>query len=112
MSELPPDRGSAPTDWLLRVLRGPTEALGARFSLSTREKDVLRMTASGMHTKGVASALGCASKTVEEYWKRMFQKVARNSRQEIIAMLLADALAARPSSGSRARDGHSGAARR
>ena len=94
MSELPPDR--CPTDWLLHALRDPVDALGARFSFSTREKDVLRLTASGMHTKAVAAELGCASKTVEEYWKRMFQKAAQNSRQLIIAMVLAEALAARP----------------
>jgi len=45
-----------------------------------------------MHTKEVASVLGCAAKTVEEYWKRMFQKTAYNSRQLIVAMVLAEAL--------------------
>jgi DNA-binding CsgD family transcriptional regulator len=93
VSDLPPNRDPAPTDWLLGVLRGPVDALAARFSFSTREKDVLRMTAAGMHTKAVAATLGCASKTVEEYWKRIFLKVGSNSRHLIVAMVLAEVLA-------------------
>lgn len=53
----------------------------------------MRLTAAGIHTKAVAAALGCAAKTVEEYWKRMFQKIAQGSRQAIVAMVVAEALA-------------------
>jgi DNA-binding CsgD family transcriptional regulator len=83
------------TTWLPHALREPVDAVGDRFSFTRRERDVLRLTASGMHTKAVASALGCASRTVEEYWKRMFQKAGQNSRQLLTAMVVAEALSLR-----------------
>jgi DNA-binding CsgD family transcriptional regulator len=83
-------------EWLSRVLGGPVETVGDRYDLTQRERDVLRLTASGLHTKAVASQLGCSAKTVEEYWHRMFRKITCGSREEIVTMVLVEALARRP----------------
>ncbi len=91
------EQSASPVPSLAEALRRPVDAIGARFSLASREREVLLLTASGMHTKAVASALGCSTKTVEEYWKRIFQKVSQHSRQLIIAMVVAEALSPTPS---------------
>lgn len=56
--------------------------------LSRRECEVLSLTCEGMHTKRIALELGCSSKTIEEYWCRIYSKTGRFSRLEVVSSLL------------------------
>jgi DNA-binding CsgD family transcriptional regulator len=75
-----------------RILCQLVDRVGDRHSLSVRERAVLRLTASGLHTKAVAAELDCSPKTVEEHWKRMLRKVPGRSRQLVVALVLAEAI--------------------
>ena len=61
---------------------------GQLYGLSDRESGVLLGGALGTPSKAVATELGCSSKTVDEYWRRIYRKTGCSSRQEIIALLL------------------------
>ena len=69
------------------------ERIGARYSLTNREREILRLSATGMHTKAVACNLTCSPKTVEEHWRRILRKTRIASRSEVIALVLTEALA-------------------
>lgn len=83
--------GGEPSSYAI-ALDALVQLVGKRHSLTAREMDVLRLAATGLHTKAVAAELGCSSKTVEEYWRRMLRKTAICSRQVLVAELLAEAI--------------------
>lgn len=67
--------------------------LADSYALSRRERQVLGLTMCGVHTKAIASQLGCSPKTVEEYWRRMYRKTGKRAKLEIVAEVLAESLA-------------------
>ena len=69
------------------------ERVGTKYGRSPREKQVLEAAALGKHTKVVALDLHCGPKTIEEYWRRIYRRFRLDSRQEIVARLLWEALA-------------------
>ena len=74
------------------TLRALVDRVGDRYRLSEKERAVVRLTARGLHTKAVAAELGCSPKTVEEHWKRMFEKIPGRSRQVVVALVLFEAI--------------------
>jgi DNA-binding CsgD family transcriptional regulator len=76
-----------------RTLRALVDMVGDRYSLSEKERAVVCLTACGLHTKAVAVELKCSPKTVEEHWKRMFEKIPGRSRQLTVALVLVEAIA-------------------
>jgi DNA-binding CsgD family transcriptional regulator len=56
--------------------------------LSRRECEVLVAAAQGKCTKEIALSLGISGKTVDYFWKRIFQKAGCASREEVMARLL------------------------
>jgi DNA-binding CsgD family transcriptional regulator len=71
---------------------GPVQGLLERFSeeqsLSTRERAVLDLTLQELHTKEIASRLGCAPSTINEYWKRIYRKTGAGSKVAVLSRLL------------------------
>jgi DNA-binding CsgD family transcriptional regulator len=66
---------------------------GQEYGLSSRETDVLTLTALGLHRKEVAFRLGCQWATVDTYWRRIARKTRSTSQAEVMAALLWAALA-------------------
>lgn len=68
----------------------PTSA-GRTTALSDRERDVLKLLAHGMTTKGMARTLGISVKTVEAHRSRLFAKLQVKTQAQAVARATADA---------------------
>jgi DNA-binding NarL/FixJ family response regulator len=68
---------SEATSWLLQD--------GPDFSLTRRERDVLRMVASGATNKEIADELHLGDKTIRNYVSRLYRKLAMDSRDEFLS---------------------------
>jgi DNA-binding CsgD family transcriptional regulator len=66
--------------------------VATRYTLGRQERRVLLRAAAGIDTKEIAHDLGCSPKTVEEYWMRILRKSGLQSRNRVIAEILAEAL--------------------
>jgi DNA-binding NarL/FixJ family response regulator len=73
--------------WLSPRLRGM--ALGARFPLSDREIEVVRLLAEGAGYKEIAARLGVGVKTVETYRLRAARKLGARSVPELVGRAIA-----------------------
>jgi len=60
---------------------GPDPSAGAR--LTTRELDVVRLVADGRSNDEIGAALGITTKTVEGHLRRLFERLAVQSRTEL-----------------------------
>lgn len=74
---------------ILRRLRGTGRAMVSRTetpaaSLTEREQDVLRMIAKGLSFAEIADALGISTHTVVTHVKKIYRKLAVNSRGEAV----------------------------
>jgi two-component system response regulator FixJ len=84
-----------------RVLRRRTQTVRARFDLlSSREREVLDLLASGLRSKDIAQALSISVKTVEEHRTNLMRKTRTASMLELVR--LATEAAMLPSGGPRA----------
>jgi DNA-binding CsgD family transcriptional regulator len=65
------------------------EEFALAYRLSDREREVIRLAASGLCTKEIGVRLGCATATVHTYWTRIYNKLSCRSREQVLAQLLA-----------------------
>ena len=61
-------------------------ATGLAGQLTSRELELLRLTAQGMATSDLASALGLTQSTVKWYWQRIFAKLEVHRRFEAVKL--------------------------
>lgn len=54
--------------------------------LSTREREILTLAASGMSSKDISNQLGLSARTVEAHFSRIFVKLSVSSRLEAVAV--------------------------
>ena len=67
--------------------RSRSRAYGSRFeSLSTRQRDVLSLVASGLMNKQVAAELGLAEITVKIYRGQIMRKMGAKSLADLVRM--------------------------
>lgn len=73
-----------------RISRGETRAKdGAKLaSLTPREREVLERTATGMHAKEIAAALGISTRTVEVHKARIMTKLGVRNVAELVRLAL------------------------
>lgn len=60
------------------------------ITLSPREAEIVRLVASGLPTKAIASVLDVSLWTVSTHLRRVFAKLQVNSRAEMVARALAE----------------------
>jgi DNA-binding NarL/FixJ family response regulator len=80
-------RGDAEYVQLKQLLRG----LNLPQELSHREIQIVAAAVRGLDTKATAAELDLDPKTVDEYWRRVYRKLQRRSRLEVLALLNAAA---------------------
>jgi two-component system nitrate/nitrite response regulator NarL len=67
------------------LARGQRPPTVPRASLSPREKEIVRLVAKGLPNKAIADLLDISLWTVATYLRRLFSKLAVNSRAELVA---------------------------
>jgi DNA-binding CsgD family transcriptional regulator len=84
--ELPLFVGSLLARWDARHAGGRSAQSSSRVSvtLTARERDVLAMISQGFSNKSIARALGISPETVKTHVKRIFLKLAVNTRAEAV----------------------------
>ena len=84
--ELPLFVGSLLSRWDARHAGGRSAQPSIRVSdaLTARERDVLAMISQGFSNKSIARALGISPETVKTHVKRIFLKLAVNTRAEAV----------------------------
>ncbi len=68
--------------------RAPVDSASRRFSLTRREREVLRLMLRGLHASDIAENLGISRATVSGYFKDLLRKTEARSRSEMIAKVL------------------------
>lgn len=61
---------------------------GVASPLTEREQEVLHLLAQGLSNKAIAHALGLTQNTVEQYLRRIYQKLKVNSRVEAVTWFM------------------------
>jgi RNA polymerase sigma factor (sigma-70 family) len=76
-----------------RLSRGASRAKDEAklAALTPREREVLDCTASGMHAKEIAAALGISARTVEVHKSRVMAKLGARNIAELVRLALAAA---------------------
>jgi DNA-binding NarL/FixJ family response regulator len=69
---------------VLQLLSGPGRSADPFPELTTRERQVLQLLASGLSTTAVAERLGLATKTVTNHAAAVFAKLGVSSRAEAV----------------------------
>lgn len=69
-----------------RCLADPRESLAATTSLSPREREILRLVASGMTNREIAAFLFIAPGTVRKHLENIFAKLGVRSRAQAVAV--------------------------
>jgi DNA-binding CsgD family transcriptional regulator len=64
------------------------EQFAARYGLSPREHEALCWGVRGYPSKNIAHEMHCSTRTVEEYWRRIFVKAGMRSKCQILAELV------------------------
>jgi DNA-binding CsgD family transcriptional regulator len=84
--EFPLFVGSLLSRWDARHAGGRSAQSSSRVSvtLTARERDVLAMISQGFSNKSIARALGISPETVKTHVKRIFLKLAVNTRAEAV----------------------------
>lgn len=59
-----------------------------RSTLSTRERQLLKLAATGMTDSAISARLGIQASTVKTYWRRLREKLGGSSRTELVATVL------------------------
>jgi DNA-binding NarL/FixJ family response regulator len=77
-----PEANAAVVESYRKVLSEDPPA--ARATLSTREKEVVRLVADGLRSKEIAERLGVAVKTVETYRRRLMLKLKCKTTAELV----------------------------
>jgi DNA-binding CsgD family transcriptional regulator len=76
---------------VVREVAGPPDHLvdryAARYRLSPREREILRLLVRGYDTAGLAMHLGISPHTVRDHLKNVFRKTSNRSRSELIGAL-------------------------
>ena len=65
---------------------------GGDPSLSEREREILQLLASGLHTQEVATRIGLSAETVKSDTKRAIQKLGADTRVHAVAIAIRRAL--------------------
>jgi DNA-binding NarL/FixJ family response regulator len=73
-------QGHAPLDPRVAGLLLPSRAPAPADTLSEREREVLRLTATGMANKQIARALGISERTVKVHLGNVFRRIGVNDR--------------------------------
>jgi DNA-binding CsgD family transcriptional regulator len=68
--------------------RAPVESAAGRFSLTAREREVLRLAMRGLHAPDIAQTLSISPATVSGYFKELLRKTQTRNRSEMIAKVL------------------------
>ena len=70
------------------------EDFGSEWNLSPRQRDVFKLAIAGVHRKESAALLACSLKTIEGYWKRIYEKTGCFSQAEVVAKFIREVLLA------------------
>jgi DNA-binding CsgD family transcriptional regulator len=60
----------------------------AEWRLSPKQTSLVGMAVAGHHRKEVAHRLACSLKTVEGYWKRIYEKTNSQSQAEVVSKFI------------------------
>lgn len=63
------------------------EQLCARYALTDRERDIMRLIAQGQQNRDIAATLSITVSTVKKHITRMYRKLEIEGRDDLIAML-------------------------
>lgn len=69
-------------------IRALAQRYGGMMSLSPRQTNLIYFAITGMSRKEAAAYLGCSVKTVEGYWRRIYQKCGCCSDAEVVARFI------------------------
>jgi DNA-binding CsgD family transcriptional regulator len=86
--ELTPIRGAGLPEWSLAILRTLDAPPRRRWSLTSRQTEVLELVARGMTNTSIADMLGIRLGTVEFHISAIFDKVGVSSRGALIAIVM------------------------
>ena len=75
------------------VMRRLVDDFAQTSGLSPRQCEMIWLAVIGLCRKEAAVHLACSVKTVECYWKRIYEKTGCRSEAEVIAMFIRAALA-------------------
>ncbi len=64
------------------------EKFCAAHALSGRQAEIVRMALQGCNRKATAAEIGCSVKTVEGYWRRIYEKTGAGSEREVVSMFI------------------------
>ena len=76
-------------------LRSLVDHFGRVANLSPKQLEVVKLAVSGIHRKECAAQLSCSLKTIEGYWRRIFEKTQCRSDAEVVAMFIRQAVQTR-----------------
>jgi DNA-binding CsgD family transcriptional regulator len=77
---------------LYTLTRSTPQPTPAPVSLSPREREIVRLIASGLPNKAIAAVLDISLWTVATYVRRLFAKLKVSSRAELVARVFAEDL--------------------
>jgi DNA-binding CsgD family transcriptional regulator len=86
--EVTPISGGGLPDWSLVILRTLDAPPRRRWSLTSRQSEVLELVARGMTNTSIAETLGIRLGTVEFHISAIFDKVGVNNRAALIASVM------------------------
>jgi DNA-binding CsgD family transcriptional regulator len=64
------------------------DAFALRYRLSSREREILRLVADGVHPKAVGDLIGCGYNSVRTHLHRTYKKVGCSGTRELLARVL------------------------
>jgi DNA-binding CsgD family transcriptional regulator len=67
------------------------ELLVSGWGLSPRQLKLVKLSVAGLHRKETASRLACSLKTIEGYWKRIYEKTGCDSEAAVVARFIREA---------------------
>jgi len=70
------------------------EEFGRGYNLSPQQSQLVQLAVAGLHRKEVAARLACSLKTIEGYWKRIYEKTGCASEAEVVSKFIREKLCA------------------